>query len=85
MTAPSAIDLTVNAPAYPRGGDSRRRMRLRHLLLKRRRWSNELDALLADGRCSVKPTIDVIDIDRYHAAGLDLDWEQRERLGRAAG
>ncbi|WP_433283347.1 hypothetical protein [Micromonospora sp. CA-244673] len=43
--ARNTIDLSGNAPAYPRGGDPRRRMRLHHLLVKRRRWSNELDAL----------------------------------------
>jgi hypothetical protein len=59
--------------------DPRRALRLHYLLRVRPRISAELDALLADLDDEFDDEFEHVD---YHATHLDLDWQQRERVGR---
>ncbi|MFC8619736.1 hypothetical protein ACFT9M_25465 [Micromonospora purpureochromogenes] len=70
----AATGVIDEVPAHPRGGDLRRRHRLRQMF-GRRRVSRELDDLLG----IIRPVYDVTDIDSYAATGLNLGVAEREQ------
>lgn len=60
---------------------ARRRLRLHHLLVRRRRWSDELDELLLDGFDA--EDLDAELADYWHDIGMTMGYAERRRAGMA--
>lgn len=78
----ASLSEPTDIPAYPRGGDPRRRYHLRQLLVRRRRWSTALVVLLVDDELDLDAVDDDQDVDYWHVTGMTLGWAERDHAGR---